>query len=39
MVIDMGKHKFTYGFTIEKKHEKRVWARSVSETAVSLLER
>lgn len=39
IVISMGKHKFTYGFTIEKKRKKRIWARYASETAIRLLER
>jgi hypothetical protein len=39
IVTDMRKHKFTYGFTIEKKRKKRIWARYASETAVRNLER
>ena len=27
LMVDMKKHKFTYGFSIEKKRKKRIWAR------------
>lgn len=37
LIVDMGKHKFTYGFIVERRCKKRIFARYTSEAIIKLV--